>query len=130
MNFFFDNCINPKLARALHALVEPEHQVTALRDRFDASVSDTEWISTLSSEGGWIIISGDQRIRRRPQERDIWRAAKLTTFFMADGYTKLERWEQIRWMIDKWPTIMDQAGRVTPGSAFEVPKRGSKLATL
>ncbi|CAG0993140.1 hypothetical protein PHYC_02409 [Phycisphaerales bacterium] len=130
MKIFFDNCISAKLARAIHELIRPEHEAVALRDRFPEAIADTDWIPQLAREPGWIIISGDQRIRKRPQEREIWRAAKLTTFFMADGFTNVDGWEQVRWLIEKWPLIMDQARRVTAGSAFEVPRRGSKLSTL
>lgn len=131
MKFFFDNCVSPKLARAIHQLIEPAHAAEALKDKFHEGIPDTEWIPRLAAESGeWIIISGDQRIRKRPQERDIWRAAKLTAFFMADGFANADKWEQIRWVVEKWPLIMDQAARVTPGSAFEVPRRGTKLTTV
>lgn len=128
MNFFFDNCISPKLARAIHQLVLPEHRVVPLREMFESHTPDIDWLQTLGGEGGWIVISGDMRIRKRPKERDVWKAARLTTFFMADGFQEVGQWEQVRWMIDKWPLIADQAAKVTPGAAFIVPKRGNKLS--
>ena len=97
MKFFFDNCISPRLARAIHELSKPEHEVLALRDRFDPGTADTVWIPTLGVEGGWTIVSGDLRIRTRPQERELLRAARLTTFFMAKGFMNLPDWEQVRW---------------------------------
>jgi hypothetical protein len=130
MRFFYDNCVSPKLGRAVHALIEPEHLITHLRTRFPPATPDSEWIPALGREGGWIVISGDLRIRKKPLERDLWRAAKLTTFFMAEGYMNLPDWEQVRWMIDKWPLIMEQADRVTAGAAFLVPKRGQRLTAL
>ena len=134
MRFFFDHCISPKLARALHALIEPEHEVVHLRDRWTVAdhttVEDTDWIRQLANEGDWIIVSGDLRIRTRPLEREVWQRAGLTTFFLADGFPKVDAWEQVRWMIDKWPQIVDASKRFTKGSAFRVPKRGSKLETF
>ncbi|MGD9689805.1 MAG: hypothetical protein AB7K52_09150 [Phycisphaerales bacterium] len=128
MKFFFDNCVSRRLATAMNALVEPEHSVVHLCDRWPRAdretIADTEWIRSLGTEAGWIVISGDIRIRSRPAERDALRAARLTTFFLADGYPKLEKWEQVRWLIDKWPEIVDLAERVAPGSTFRVPKRG------
>ena len=127
MRFFFDNCLSPKLARAIHALVEPDHEVVPLRDIFPPSTPDTDWIGTLASEGDWIIVTSDHRIRSRPLERQVWRTAKLTTFFMAEAFEQIPAWEQVRWMVDKWPLIVEQAERVTGGAAFRVPKRGKKL---
>jgi len=99
MKFFFDNCISPKLARAIHALIEPDHKVEHLRDRFVPSTKDTEWIQQLADEGNWVIVTADHRIRTRPQERQVWKAAKLTTFFMADAFEQLPAWEQVKWMV-------------------------------
>ena len=130
MKFFFDNCISPRLARAIHELSKPEHEVLALRDRFDPGTADTVWIPTLGVEGGWTIVSGDLRIRTRPQERELLRAARLTTFFMAKGFMNLPDWEQVRWMIDKWPLMVEQADRVNPGAMFLVPKTGRRLTAL
>ncbi|HBS29582.1 MAG TPA: hypothetical protein DEB06_09080 [Phycisphaerales bacterium] len=130
MKFFFDNCLSPRLATALNALVEPEHSVVHLRDKFATPTPDTDWIVRLSEEGGWIIVSGDLRISKRPTEREVWRAAKLTTFFMADGYQNLDEWQQVRVMIEKWPQIMDLAERTGRGSAFRVPIRSRKIETL
>ncbi len=133
MKFFFDHCLSPKLAKAMNALVEGEHEVVHLRDKWPEAcrktIEDTVWIAGLAAEGDWIIVSGDLRIRTRPRERQIWSAAKLTTFFLADGFTQQVAWEQVRWLIDKWPDICEQAGRVAHGSAFLVPKRG-KLRTF
>lgn len=133
MRFFFDHCISHRLAAAIGVLRQPQ-VVQHLRDRYrkadTESVPDTVWIEELSREGGWVIISGDLRIKKRPQERLIWKAAKLTTFFMADGFPQQPEWEQVKWLIDKWPLIEKQADLVAPGSAFLVPKRGSKLESI
>ncbi|TVT84568.1 hypothetical protein [Pseudomonas sp. H3(2019)] len=58
MNFLLDNNLPPALARALNELSKSEgHTVTPLRDKFPQSTSDMTWISTLSEEGGWAVIS-------------------------------------------------------------------------
>jgi hypothetical protein len=133
MRFFFDNCISHKLAQAINALVQPEHSATHLRNRWPVAdtkpVTDVEWITTLGREGEWIVISGDLRIRTRPGEREALRSAKLTTFFMAKSYPQLPDWEQVRWLIDKWPDIVKFASDSGAGSTFEVPKQG-KIRTL
>lgn len=133
MKFFFDNCISRKLAAAMHALVEPEHQVVHLsqkwREANAETVLDTVWIGQLAAESGWTVVSGDIHIRTRPAEREAFRRARLTTFFLADGYAKMRKWDQVQWLINRWPEIHDLAERVAPGSSFRVPKRG-KIETL
>lgn len=136
MKFFFDNNISPRIARALRELVEGEHEVCHLRDRFKPNSPDPEWISQLGREGGWILITGDLRIRRRTAERLALNQARLTSFFMAKGFapTPNERagnsdwfWEQVKWIVQKWPLIVEQARRVEPGAEFIVPKKGNRL---
>lgn len=133
MRFFFDNCMSPKLARAMHELISPLHEAVPLRQRWPEadrhSVADVDWIRSLGTEGNWAVISGDIRIRSRPAERDALKAARLTTFFLADGYPKLDKWEQVRWLIEKWTEIVDLSERVARGSTFRVPRRG-KIETI
>lgn len=133
MKFFFDNCVSHRLATAIDALVEPDHRVIHLRTKWPVAdhttVPDTEWIATLAREADWVIVSGDIRMRTRPAERDALRRARLSTFFLADGYTRLPDWEQVRWLVDKWPEIADLASRTAQGSMFRVPKRG-KIETF
>lgn len=136
MKFFFDNCISPRLARAIHQLIQPKHSAIPLRDRFHADTPDNDWLSELGNEtrpgtdDEWVVISGELRIKTRPLERAAWKQAGLTIFFMADGFVNQPEWEQVRWIIDKWPAIMDQVKRVTAGSGFIVPKKGKKLTTV
>jgi PIN domain-containing protein len=66
VKFFFDNNLPPKLAKSLHLLVEPDHEVVHLKDRFSADAPDEEWITALAKQKDWIIVSGDLRIRRNP----------------------------------------------------------------
>ncbi len=130
MNFLFDENISSNLARALAILVAPKHTIKTTADEFGRGVSDQEWIAALGRRREqWIIVSGDQRIRQRPAEKAALRAAGRTSFFLAKGFTKQPRWEQVRWLVNKWEEIEDMAGRVQPGASFEVPKKG-KLRQL
>jgi len=133
MRWFFDNCVSPKLARALNILVQPEHEVVALRDKWPQAdtktIEDVFWIQTLGKEQGWVVVSGDLRIRSHPAESAALRSAKLTTFFLAKGYADAAKWEQVRWLVDKWPEMADLAKRVASGGMFRVPRRG-KVETL
>ena len=51
MKFFFDNNLPPRIARAVHQLVDKPHEAVHLVDKFHApSVADVEWLRTLGRE--------------------------------------------------------------------------------
>jgi hypothetical protein len=119
---FLDNNLSPHLARALHALLEPDgDQVVHLSDRFPQNTADQDWIEVLAAEGGWVVISADRRINKNPLEREAWRRSRLVVFFLAPQWRKARSieiaWRLIRW----WPRIREQAAMVQPPAAFEVP---------
>jgi hypothetical protein len=89
VRFFFDNNLPPKLAKSLHVLVEPHHQVVHLKQKFAANATDETWMLDLAKEEDWVIISGDLRIRKNPHEIAAWRSAGHTTFFLKPGWINL-----------------------------------------
>jgi hypothetical protein len=50
LRFFFDNNLAPKLAKSLHVLVEPDHSVVHLTDRFAANTPDETWMRALAGD--------------------------------------------------------------------------------
>lgn len=124
MRVFLDNCLSPRVAKALQVLVQPEHEVVHLSDKFQRDVDDQEWIRTLAREGNWIIISGDPRITRSAAERAAWRESGLTAFFLKRGWTNLRLIEQAARLILRWPKIIEQVRRANPGDGFLIPIKG------
>lgn len=88
MKFFLDNCLSPHHATALHALsAHDECEVRHLAEVFDKrNTPDEEWLPELSRQGGWIVVSGDLRIFKSPQLRQVWVESKLTAFFLGKGW--------------------------------------------
>ena len=124
MRFFFDNNLAPKLAKSLHVLVEPEHQVVHLKDRFAANTPDETWMGALCREKNWVIISGDLQIRRNPHEIQAWKAAGHTTFFLKDRWVELSFWVQTWKFVKCFQEIVALAERAKPGDAFFVTVNG------
>ena len=124
MRFFFDNNLAPKLAKSLHVLVEPEHQVVHLKDRFAANTPDATWMTALADERDWVIISGDTRITKNRHEVLAWRAAGHTTFFLKPGWTNYPFWTQTQKFVKCFPAIIAEAGRARTGQAFFVSGNG------
>jgi hypothetical protein len=122
LKFFFDNNLPPHLAAAISALSKPEgHAVVHLRDKFDPSVRDVDWIRALAAEKDWVIVSGDYQISRKEHEKQAWRESGLTAFFLVKGWTNFSFWDQSYRLVRWWPRIIEQARLVQAGAGFEVP---------
>jgi hypothetical protein len=121
LRVLLDNNLSPRLARSLDALLEPEDEVVHLIDRFPRDTEDRLWIGRLAEEGGWVVISADQRIYRNPLEREAWRRSRLIAFFLAPQWARANNiekaWRLLRW----WPRIREQVAIVAAPAAFELP---------
>lgn len=125
MRFFFDNNIAPRIARAINALVEPDHSAVHLRDKFDQATSDITWMESLGADGDWVVISADQRIARNGHERKAWQESGLTLFFWEKAWHGQNFWLQAAQLVRWFPDIIDQARKVEAGAGFFVPFRYS-----
>jgi len=107
------------------------HKVIALKDRFPINASDEEWLTTLSEEGDWVVISGDSRIYTNPQRRKIWQQARLTSFFWQRAWSKATYWDKAWRMVRWWPEITHMASYVERGTGFSIPfQSGGKLKLI
>lgn len=118
-----DNCLSPYLAKALHALSEPDGNfVSHLCEVFERrNIADDEWLPRLAREGDWVVISGDMRIFKARHLRQVWLDSRLTTFFLSKGWMNIPVEEQAWKLVRLWPPIVTQAGLAARGSGFEVP---------
>lgn len=130
MKVIVDENLSPALARALHALFAGEHEITDIRSRFGQGVTDLQWISTLSREGRWVVLSGDRRIRRNKAEFSAFRASRLIGFFLSAGLYKAPLVKQAERILALWSGIETFAERAQPGSMFELPMTSSRIGTL
>ncbi|MEZ5820400.1 MAG: hypothetical protein R3D82_06295 [Xanthobacteraceae bacterium] len=94
MNIFFDNCTSPVFAGCLDALVSPlGHRARHVRLMpeygFTEKTDDVDWITRLASDPAvWIVITGDQRIRKNVAEHAAWTRAGLRGFVLAPAYQR------------------------------------------
>lgn len=120
MKFIFDENLPPALAHSLNVLFKGDHQVFALRDKFGKGVTDIEWITALSGEGGWVVISGDRRITRNKAESNVFRNSNLIGFFLSSGVYKSPIHKQAARLLVLWDDICGLAERVQGGAMFEI----------
>jgi predicted nuclease of predicted toxin-antitoxin system len=123
MKLLLDNNLPPALARALHELTIREwdcaHEVIHLRDHFPANTPDTEWVTKLSQEDGWVVVTHDKF--NKGVEREVLRRAGLKVFLLDGSWKHHQFWEKAIQLTRWWPRIIEQAGGIRGGAAFRVP---------
>ena len=118
MYFFLDKHISIRIAQFLSTIYRNQpHHIAHIQDRYGNGITDIEWMSRLSSEGNWIIISADLNILRNPQERAAWLEAGLTTIFLPEGFTSLGKVRQSCKTICWWPDIINFSQKNPSGIA-------------
>jgi hypothetical protein len=127
LKLLVDHNLSPKLARALHALFEPEHTIQVLREKFPSDVEDVDWIGTLDREGGWVVVTKDLRIRTRPHERAALDRSKVVYSFLGRSWRNFPIHETAARLIRLIPKIAQQTDLADRGR-FDLPiNAGSKL---
>ena len=130
MKLLVDNDLPPRLARALHVIFEPEHQVVSLKDKFGRSdLKDEEWIPLLGKEGGWAVLSADMRIAKKRPSRQLFIMAGLVGFFFSSSMQKAPLNTQAARILTIWPQMMLHMS-TTANGVFEVPASGKKFRTI
>jgi hypothetical protein len=124
VRFFLDNNLSPKVARALNALLEPEHSAHHLKDLYPADTLDEVWMTDLGTQPDWVILSGDSAITRNPHEVRAWKEAGHPIFFLKPGWTHLPRWDSASKLFHRFPEILKLAQKAKPGDGFFVPIKG------
>ena len=127
MKVFFDNCTSPVFAGCLNALIQPDGD-QALHVRFMPeydfahNTDDVDWIARLGAESAanWIVITGDQRIRKNLAERTAWVRAGLKAFVLASAYQKTPINQCAANLLWRWPEMRTFISSAAPGSMFEL----------
>ncbi|RYD94134.1 MAG: hypothetical protein EOP50_10005 [Sphingobacteriales bacterium] len=130
MRVLFDHNLSPAMARALQELFKHQHEIKALRDKFNPNISDIAWITELSREGRWIIISGDRRITKNRAEHTAFASSKLIGMFLAPGLYKSPVIKQTERLLALWSNIETVSNTVEGGAMFELAISSSKLRQL
>lgn len=132
MKFFVDNCLPPKMARALNEISQPNNSFVHIKDHPSISQhsTDLDWINLLSREGGWIIITKDNHIMKRPVEKEAFKAAKLTGFFLDNSWSHLDFFELLSKLSSRMPRILELATKNPSGKCFRIRVKSSKIEEI
>ncbi len=122
--FFFDNTLSPKFPRMLNALGV---DTMALRERFPQNTLDQDWLPQLRGTG-WVMITGDARILKRPGEIAALVTCGVTALFLFPAFSGWGLWKQAAWLVTHWPMIdafirqaqIGTIARIEPSGAAQV----------
>ena len=89
--------------------------------KFGPKVDDADWISALSAEGRWVVVSGDAKIARRKSEQAAFRNSRLIGFFFAPALSRSKVTKQMQRMLALWDDVEIIADRVAGGAMYELP---------
>ena len=127
MKIFFDNNLAPGLAESLKPVLSKEHEVSHLREKFPTNTPDAEWLSALAKEGGWIVISGDIGISRKPHEQKAWLESGLVVFFLSKGWTNISPLIQLSKLAKILPRVIETAQNARGEKGFIITPSSNKI---
>ena len=130
MKVFFDHNMSPAMARAFRELFKNQHEIAHLAERFKNNTSDIDWITALSHEGQWVVVSGDRRITKNRAEYHTFRNSNLIGLFLTPGLNKAPVIKQMERILSLWPKIELVPQTVQGGAMYEIPMKGVLLRQL
>lgn len=132
MKFFFDNNLSRHLAhgvRELSAISSEVESVIHLTDRFPRDVADLTWISDLTNDGPWSIISIDRFRKQRGAEQEAIRRSGHIVFILDRQWSAQGFWPQSERLIKWWPHIISHSARVH-GGVYRIPWHYGNIINL
>ena len=121
-----DVLIRPSGGTARHIRFMPDYG-------FTGATADIEWITSLGQDrpSDWIVVTGDDRIRKNRFERLAWKNAGLKGFVLGRAFQKMPVHQTASVIIWRWPDMERLIGSVAAGSLFELPiGRSAKFTPL
>jgi predicted nuclease of predicted toxin-antitoxin system len=117
---FIDRCAWSR--RLGEALNQAGIQFVAHHEKFAPACPDEVWMRAAGREG-WIVITRDQAIRRKPNELKAFRDAKLIMFALASGNASAE--DTARLVLELYPKLLAKARGAKPPAMFSVTLAGN-----
>ena len=93
------------------------------RTSFPPNTLDITWIPEIGRRG-WVVITADRGISKKPAERKALEEANVISVFMAKGFTTKPIVELVSLFVKWWPDIDRSVQRVKPGTSLQVNPNG------
>ena len=116
---FVDRCAwSRRLDEALRNASIP---FIAHHERFADDLPDEDWLGVAGTKG-WIVITRDKNIRRKPNEIKAYRDNNVIAFVLASGNASAE--DTARLVVALYPKMLSKARSSTPPAMFSVTLAG------
>jgi predicted nuclease of predicted toxin-antitoxin system len=126
MKCLFDNGLPKRLAKTL-AYLEGEDGITVihLSEKFPQNTPDITWITQLSDEKDWFVITKDNQIKKRTHERRAWQESNVPIVFLQKSWMNFDFWN-ITWrMIRFWPKIKESISKLKNNESIILTVNGN-----
>lgn len=121
--FFLDNCVPPPIGLVLREL---DKDVRILQEEFQADAADTDWMPVVEKHD-WIVLTVDNKIRRRDVEREMLKGSKLRMVFLPKPFGREQLWDQVIKILQWWPAIEKACEKLAPGTRLIMKTKNGKL---
>lgn len=91
-------------------------------DKFAKNCADVDWLPVVGREG-WIVITRDKNIRRKPNELQAFRDAKVIAFALASGNASAD--DTARLVVSLYPKFLRKVRGAKPPVMFSVTLAGT-----
>lgn len=125
MKFFLDNTFSPREARGLSALFD-EHSFLHLRERWPEDAHDQAWMSELTREGGWCVITHDMALSR--EHRYLVEAHRRSTnvlVFLTRPWSTMRLPDRFALFVKRFERLSAEVGRSRHGTVLRLTPRGA-----
>lgn len=117
---FIDRCAwSRRLGEALRNAGIP---FIAHHEKFEPACPDDEWLE-VAGDSGWIVLTRDKAIRRKPNELRAFCEHKVIAFALASGNASAE--DTARLVLALYPIILRKAKGAKPPAMFSVTLAGT-----
>jgi len=125
----FDHNMPPAIARALHLIVSKEgHEAWALKDKFNANISDVDFFTSLGKD--WIVISKDRKQAKRKPERQAILNSGVLAFYLAKNVQRQKINEQAATILWQWDKLVTQRQNNRNGLFLLPVNKGTQFSAL
>jgi hypothetical protein len=110
------------MASTLNGFIQSDgHEAVHIRDLPLEHPTDVEWIEYLSQTGDeWLVVTGDQRIRRNRAEAQAFRRAHLRGVILASAYQKTPMHRCCAVLVHQWPNLFETVQKFDPPFMLEM----------
>ncbi|MEM7575172.1 MAG: hypothetical protein AAF433_19860 [Bacteroidota bacterium] len=131
MKIYIDENISKYIALGFQQLQQPynkrvnvEIEISSIVNEFGRGVPDEEWIPIIGKQQA-CFVTQDRSIRRTRTQWQLCEEHKVGAFFVRMGSRRkgLEYWQQVEFLIKKWPEIIRLALKTERPFAFEITAR-------